>query len=47
MYSSLVPEPTPPKVNPLISEPGSAAIPANSIRTYFKVPELSAASSPP
>ena len=43
----IVPEPTPPRVSPLISEPGSAAIPANSILTNLKIPLSSLGSVPP
>ena len=46
-FSIMVPEPTPPNVRPLISDPGSAAIPANSIRTNLKIPLSSFASVPP
>lgn len=41
MWSIVVPDPTAPNVNPLISLSVAYSTPGNSIRTYRKVPELS------
>ena len=43
----VVPDPTEPKVIPLISLLGSKGIPANSTRTYCNTPELSLSKLPP
>ena len=45
--STVVPEPTPPKVMPLISLSAPMAAPPCHTRTYLSEPELSAGSDPP
>ena len=49
MYSIVVPLPTAPIVNPLISSPGTPLIenPPCLIEIYLNTPELSASSFPP
>ena len=47
IFSMVVPVPTPPSVNPLISFPSPISAPPCLIETYLRTPELSAGSEPP